>query len=198
MDRTGIEFNLSCVTLQIRNGSHCHHDIVHSRRLLGEPRSCHPRTVHARTPAPHPATEFVHESTVRAPIELDILIERKIEARQRHTRRWTVAQRHCLNAECRREVVGWHNEHYGDRRACLNARDVMTAVLGTSTSRRLSVVLIELMKMYASAESQGSSDQPQALNFRTILLKVDVLACVLLGASLFLTADVVLLGFSLQ
>ena len=70
----------------------------------------------------------------------------------------------------------------------------MTAALGTATSKRLSVVSTELIKMYASAGSQVSSDQPQARNFRTILLKVDVLACVPLGASLSSTADAKLSG----
>ena len=71
---------------------------------------------------------------------------------------------------------------------------LMTAVLDTSTSKRLLVLSTELIRMYASEGSQASSDQPQARNFRTILLKVDVLACLLLDVFLSLTAKATLSG----
>ena len=48
--------------------------------------------------------------------------------------------------------------------------------------------------MYASVGSQASSDQTQTRNFRTILLEVDVLACLLLGAFLYSTAGAKLSG----
>ena len=53
----------------------------------------------------------------------------------------------------------------------------MTAVLGTSISKRLSVVSTELVRVYASAGSQASSDQQQARKFTTILLSVSMPAC---------------------
>ena len=109
------------------------------------------------------------------------------------TRRWTVAQGQCFNAQCLRGVVGRRNDHDGDKRACRNTAETMDmsmiAVIGTSTSKRLSVALTESIWSYPSAGSQASSHQPQTLNFRTILLEVDVPACPLRGTILSSTAE---------
>ena len=53
----------------------------------------------------------------------------------------------------------------------------MTAVLGTSASKRVLVVSTEPVRKYAVARSQASPDQPKIQSVRTILLEVDVLAC---------------------
>ena len=50
------------------------------------------------------------------------------------------------------------------------------------------------VRRYAVARSQASPDQPQIPSFRTILLEVDVLACLLLDAFLSLTTDAKLSG----
>ena len=84
----------------------------------------------------------------------------------------------------------------GDRRASRDPRHVHdTAVLGTSSSKRWLVVSREAVKRYAVAGPQASPDQPQVPSFRTILLEVDVLACLLLlDAFLSVTSDAKLLG----
>ena len=48
--------------------------------------------------------------------------------------------------------------------------------------------------MYPVAGSPASPDQPQIPSFRTILLEMDVLACLLLDAFLSLTTDAKLSG----
>ena len=128
-------------------------------------------------PAPDPATEFVHKSTVRVPSNWISSSNVKLRLASE-----TLVVGPLLGDNASTRSVG--GELSADTATTME-RDVpaetpdmsMTAALGTSTSKRLLVLSTELTKMYASAGSQASSDQPQARNFRTILLEVDVLAC---------------------
>ena len=109
------------------------HSLVRMRFLVQHDDQSAPRNVSRRLLVDREAA--IHVLCMRAPssrsgnrvraqihcailLELDILIERHVEAGQGHTRRWTVARRQCLSAQCRRGVVGRNNDHYGDRRAC--------------------------------------------------------------------------------